>query len=88
MWKLQATDLLQLRGGGGERFSHFMDRLIRAEAAQSGLAQADIATQLRVNIKDGGVDTEVKKAIPNEKCGWFAIPTAWQFKSGPDKGTS
>ena len=81
MWKLESADLLQLRGGGGETFVHFMDRLIRAEAAYGGLPQAEIATQLRVNIKDGGVDTEVKKSIPQDKSGWFAVPTCWQFKA-------
>ncbi len=81
MWKLNPTDLLQLKGGGGEPFVHFMDRLIRAEAACGGLVQAEIATQLRVNIKDGGVDTEVKEAILRDKSGWFAVSTCWQFKA-------
>ena len=81
MWKLSPTDLLQLNGGGGAPFVHFMDRLIRAEAACGGLLQAAIATQLRVNIKDGGVDTEVRDSIPADKTGWFAVPTCWQFKA-------
>ncbi|HUY31260.1 MAG TPA: hypothetical protein VMV69_00660 [Pirellulales bacterium] len=58
-----------------------MDRLIRAEAACGGLAQAEVATQLRANIKDGGVDTEVKQPIPQDRAGWFAVPTSWQFKA-------
>ena len=45
------------------------------------MPQAEIATQLRVNIKDGGVDTVVGKAIPRDSEGWFAIPTCWQFKA-------
>ncbi len=81
VWKLNPADLFQLKGAGGERFVHFMDRLIRAEAACSGLAQAAIATQLRVNIKDGGVDTAVEKAIPQDNTGWFTVPTCWQFKA-------
>ena len=40
MWKLNPVDLLQLKGGGGEPFAQFVDRLIRAEAACGGLAQA------------------------------------------------
>ena len=81
MWSLIPADLFQLKGGGGERFVHFVDRLIRAEAACAGLAQAEIETQLRVNIKDGGVDTEVRQAIPCSKTGWFEVPTCWQFKA-------
>ena len=81
MWILNHTDLLQLKGRGGERFAHFMDRLICAEAASGGLPQSEIAAQLRVNIPDRGVDTEVRQAIPNDKTGWFTVPTCWQFKS-------
>ena len=81
MWRLTPADLLQLKGGGGARFVYFVDRLIRAEAAFGGLLQAAIATQLRVNIKDGGVDTEVKGSIPQDRVGWFSVPTCWQFKT-------
>lgn len=82
VWKLNPTDLALLKDPSGARFTHFMDRLIRAEAACCGLAQAEIATQLRTTIKDGGVDTEVKGAITQSKTGWFAVPTCWQFKAG------
>jgi hypothetical protein len=85
VWKLAPTDLLQLKGGGGSPFADFVDRLIRAEAACGGLAQSEIATQLRVNIPDGGVDTEVKKTIPCHASGWFTVPTCWQFKGGDAK---
>jgi hypothetical protein len=81
VWKLNPADLHQLKGAGGEPFVHFMDRLIRAEAARGGLQQSAIATQLRVNIKDGGVDTQVKNRIPQDNTGWFAVATCWQFKA-------
>jgi hypothetical protein len=81
MWKLRPDELLRLKGGGGEPFVHFVDRLIRAEAAKGGLSQSEVATQLRVNIKDGGVDTQVSQAIPRDSTGWFGVPTCWQFKS-------
>ena len=61
--------------------AHFVDQLIRAEATKGGLSQSEIATQLRVNIKDGGVDTQVSQAIPRDSIGWFGAPTCWQFKS-------
>ena len=51
------------------------------EAAKGGLSQSEVATQLRVNIKDGGVDTRVSQAIPRDPTGWFGVPTCWQFKS-------
>ncbi len=85
MWNLNPADLLQLKGAGGERFGHFMDRLLRAEASCGGLAQSEIATQLRVNIPDGGIDAEVKRAIPRDKTGWFAVPTCWQYTTTETK---
>ncbi len=81
MWKLRPDELLRFKGGGGEPFAHFVDRLIRGEAAKGGLSQSEVATQLRVNIKDGGVDTRVSQAIPRDPTGWFGVPTCWQFKS-------
>ncbi len=81
MWKLNPHELLQFKGGGGEPFAHFVDRLIRAEAARGGLLQSEVRTQVRVNIKDGGVDTQVTRAIPHDPSGWFSIPTCWQFKA-------
>src|SRR5262245_6042543 len=81
MWKLHPSQLAQFQGAGGERFAHFIDRLIRAEAARGGLTQSEIATQIRTNIPDGGVDTEVRQPVPNDKTGWFTSPTCWQFKT-------
>jgi hypothetical protein len=96
MWKLSPTDLLGFKGAGGERFAHFVDRLIRAEAAKGSLPQSDVLAQLRVNIQDGGVDTQVTNAIPRDSTGWFGVPTCWQFKAmesasinaGPEKRTN
>ena len=80
MWKLRPHELLQFKGRG-EPFADFVDQLIRAEAAKGGLPQSEVATQLRVTIKDGGVDTQVSQAIPRDPTGWFGVPTCWQFKS-------
>jgi hypothetical protein len=80
MWKLRPHELLQFKGKG-EPFAHFVDQLIRAEAAKGGLPLSEVATQLRVTIKDGGVDTQVTQAIPRDPTGWFGVPTCWQFKS-------
>jgi hypothetical protein len=80
MWNLQPSDLAVLKGEGN-RFAIFVQRLIRAEAARGGLPQSEIETQLRSHIADGGVDTRVRAAIPNDGSGWFAVPTVWQFKA-------
>ncbi|MGE3243854.1 MAG: hypothetical protein AB7G28_12710 [Pirellulales bacterium] len=81
MWNITNNDLQQLAGSGGGRFVEFVDRLIRAEAAVGGLPQSEILTQLRVNIRDGGVDTEVRGPIPSDRTGWFNVPTCWQYKA-------
>src|SRR5262245_4885467 len=81
MWTLSPQGLLLLKGQGGERFADFVTRLIYAEAAAGGLAQSEIAGQLRANIRDGGVDIEVRTAIPNDQTGWFNLPTCCQFKA-------
>ncbi len=85
MWKLGPRELLLLKGSGGEPFVHFVDRLIRAEAFKGGLPQSEVRTQLRVNIKDGGIDTQVTQAIPRDRSGWFDLPTCWQFKAFESK---
>jgi hypothetical protein len=81
MFTLNANDLAQFRGGGGQRFANFVDRLIRAEAWRGGLPQSEIDTQLRTNIGDRGVDTHVRQGITGSPNGWFAGPTCWQFKA-------
>ena len=54
---------------------------VRAEAAKGGLPQSEVQAQVRVNVKDGGVDTKVTQAIPRDQSGWFSGPTCWQFKA-------
>lgn len=79
MFELSSNDLLHLKGHG-QPFAEFVDRLIRAEAFNSGVTQDNVRDQLRSHIKDGGVDTEVRCAIPSST-GWFSTPTFWQYKS-------
>jgi len=82
MWNLGVNELAQaLKGGGGQRFAEFVDRLVCGEAARAGLGQSEVLTQLRVNIGDGGVDTQVNKALSIDPLGWFDVPTCWQYKS-------
>ncbi|QDU46862.1 hypothetical protein Mal52_53850 [Symmachiella dynata] len=81
MWQITQNDLNLLRGAGGERFVHFVDMLIYATAAKFGVPYSAIKSQQRVNVPDGGVDTEVDESIPNDVFGWFATKTCWQFKA-------
>ncbi len=79
MFEIGMNDLLHLKGQG-QPFAEFVDRLIRAEAFNSGVTQDNICGQLRAHIKDGGVDTEVRCQISCNS-GWFPEPTFWQYKS-------
>ncbi|MFM7887676.1 MAG: hypothetical protein ACKPCM_13520, partial [Pseudanabaena sp.] len=59
----------------------FVDALIRAEAFASGIPQTQISTNLRTNIGDQGVDTEVKQAILSTFIGSPSTPSCWQYKA-------
>jgi hypothetical protein len=67
-----------LLDGTGKPFAEFMDRVLRASAAKLGIAPAHVHTNLRVNLGDGGVDTQIDQA--NDPEGHLAGPTIWQFK--------
>ncbi|MBC7821106.1 MAG: hypothetical protein IAG10_29825, partial [Planctomycetaceae bacterium] len=81
MFYLTNNDLHQLRGAGGERFADFVNRLLYGHAHACRLPLADVKTQLRVNVKDGGVDAQLDKPLAGDVSGWFGSPTVWQFKS-------
>jgi hypothetical protein len=65
--------------GTGKPFTGFMDSLLRATAAKLGVVPADVHTNLRVNIPDGGVDTQIDQG--NDPEGRLAGPSMWQFKA-------
>ena len=48
-----------LLDGTGKPFAEFMDRVLRATAAKLGVTPAQVHTNLRVNLADGGVDTQI-----------------------------
>lgn len=81
MLRIDARDVMHLRGFGGERCTAFVDDLIRAEAA-GRLSDSEIRTNRRGSIGDEGVDTEVCKRIADEPTGRFGVPTVWQHKGG------
>jgi hypothetical protein len=83
MWNVDQKDFLLLRDGGGQPFTAFVDALIRAHGFVYGVGEADILTSLRASIKDGGVDTQVRRAMQNDPTGFLDLPTCWQYKGRP-----
>ena len=81
MWTVSARDLLSLRGGGGEPFTTFVDTLLRTQCFFCGLPDSAVATTLRVNVRDGGVDTRIDEGAPADVTGRLRCPSAWQFKA-------
>jgi len=81
MWTINARDIISLRTPGGDRFTEFVDALIRAEAFAEGISQTLISTNLRTNIGDEGVDTEVKQAMSSTFIDSPSTPTCWQYKA-------
>jgi hypothetical protein len=45
--------------GTGKPFTEFLDSVLRANAAKLSISPADVHTNIRVNVPDGGVDTQV-----------------------------
>ena len=86
MFTINSRDIFKFRTPGGDRFTEFVDALIRAEAYSQGIPMSGIATNLRTNLGDGGVDSEVCQAIPTSQTGWFSVPTCWQYKATQFKG--
>ncbi len=81
MWTVNARDIISLRTPGGDRFTEFVDALIRAEAFAGGISQTLISTNLRTNIGDQGVDTEVTQAMSSTFIDSPSTPTCWQYKA-------
>ncbi len=78
--EITAEDVAVMRDGGGGRFTLFVDSLIRASAACLSIPPAAINTTVRVNIGDGGVDTEVA-ADGHDPANRLCPSTAWQYKA-------
>ena len=81
MWTVEANDLLAFRDGTGKAFTRFVDALVRTHGFVYGVGEAEIQTSLRTNIPDGGVDTQVRCALPVETTGFLSLPTCWQYKA-------
>lgn len=83
-----ATQITALQGDGGKPFTAFVDALLRGHAAAHGVPDADVLTNIRTNIGDKGVDTEVIRPVPADGTGWLDTPTVWQYKGTAYTGTS
>jgi hypothetical protein len=82
MWTISSTtDIPLLRGGGGEPFTRFVNAILQAQCFAYGIPQAAMATTLRVNVGDGGVDTCIQQGTAGDRTGFFSGPSAWQFKA-------
>jgi hypothetical protein len=82
VWYINASDVTYLQGND-ERFTEFVDALIRADMFIASLPDASIKTNLRTRISDGGVDTELTAPIPSASGGLCQNPTCWQYKARP-----
>jgi hypothetical protein len=82
IFRLTGLDIVKAFNGNGERFTEFVDTLIRAQASFDGIPFTEIRTNIKVTIQDGGVDTEVLKPGKDSLIGWMQnFPTLWQYKS-------
>src|SRR5260370_22841768 len=82
MWKVDAKRIATVfRDGLGEKWTEFVDALIRTHGEITGVLDREIITNQRHNVADGGVDTEVKVAMVGDRTGLFAAPSCWQYKA-------
>jgi hypothetical protein len=65
--------------GTGKPFAQFMDGVLRTTAAKLGIPPSAVHTNLRVNLPDGGVDSQIDQG--NDPEGRLAGPSMWQFKA-------
>ena len=84
MIRINAESIYALRDSTGKALTKLMDRLIRHSVSVSRTAQAFVATNLRVNYQDGGVDTQVSTALSVDRRGYFDTETVWQYKAVAD----
>lgn len=80
MLRTSAQQIIELQGAGGEPFTIFVDRVLNAFGAVFGIPASDIVTSVRVNISDGGVDSEVRRGASGDPTGLLGGPTIWQYK--------
>lgn len=87
MWTISGTEVLPFQGHGAA-FTVLVDSLLRAEAYICSVSDSAIATNCRVFLPDGGVDSVIHEAITSSSSGWFPDATCWQYKASPFSGIS
>ncbi len=88
MWNINSYEIFTLRTPGGDRFTEFVNALIKAEAYARGVPLSAPSTTRRTNVRDGGVDTAVHIDIPANQTGWLDVPTCWQYKATENSNVS
>src|ERR1700721_497234 len=76
---LVSENIRILRDSTGKRFTDFMDSLIRAEAARANIPASAVRSNARINVADGGVDTEVEDVGSSSE--HLPVPSLWQLKA-------
>jgi hypothetical protein len=80
MLSLNTQDIFALRDGTGIPFTDLIDSLIRATSSRLPIRPINIHTNMRVNIPDAGVDTQVE-VDGHDPEGRLTPPTLWQYKA-------
>jgi hypothetical protein len=87
MWQISDRDVRALQGND-EKFTIFVDALLRAEMFLASVPDSNIKTNGRTRIPDGGVDTELAVPIPGSLAARCGVPTCWQYKARPYRNVS
>jgi hypothetical protein len=73
---------------GGYPWAAFMDRLLAAACWQAGIPGSELRTNLRTDIRDGGVDTRVSAGSNRDFTGFLGDPSIWQYKAAHEANLS
>ena len=82
MFSITAHDIITFaRTPSGDRFTNFVDALLRVSCFGHPIPDSAIHTNSRINKQDGGVDSRVDLEITDDKTGWMGVKTIWQYKA-------
>ncbi|MGO8671504.1 MAG: hypothetical protein ACLQVD_09105 [Capsulimonadaceae bacterium] len=88
-WNINGLEVKNaLREPSGRQFTGFVDAILQAICHCGGVVQSTIHTNQQTNIPDGGVDTQIDVAIPNDSTGWLSEKTIWQYKATDTIGSA
>src|ERR1700728_1449792 len=77
---VSSDDLRIFLDGTGRAFVQFMDSVLRASAAKLRIPAADVHTNLKISVPDGGVDSQIDRGGDDQN-GRLVDPTLWQYKA-------